>query len=232
MIARIPDISPKAIYDLGCGTGELTNVLAERWKDARVKGVDSSPEMVEKARESFPHLSWEVADINGWMADTPPGLIYSNATLHWLDDHETLFRRLCSYLTPGGVLAVQMPDNWAEPTHRVPAEILDSGDWPEEVGSSLIRDRLATPSEYASWLSPSTLDMWRTTYFQQLTGEDPVWEWVTGSVLRPVLAHLGGPELAEFEKRCKLMYREAYPENQDGTTTIAFSRLFLVAQAG
>lgn len=231
-MARIPDNDPKTVCDLGCGTGELTAVLRERWQDARVIGVDSSEEMLERAATADQRIEWQLGDITSWEPDTDVDIIYSNATLHWLDDHATLFTRLVSMLGERGVLAVQMPDNWKAPTHTIPAQVLDQGVWPEPAHRALMRDRLSSPSDYAEWVGTDHLDLWRTTYYQRLSGHDPVWEWVTGSVLRPVLAELEGDDLTRFTEECKLRYRQAYPSGRDGMTTLAFSRLFLVGQAG
>jgi trans-aconitate 2-methyltransferase len=232
LIARIPGVEPRTIVDLGSGTGHLAAVLAGRWPEASVLGIDSSPDMVERARLDHPALRWEVGDIGRWAATEPVDLLFSNAALHWLDDHQTLFRRLRSFVAPGGVLAVQMPDNWAAPTHRIPAEVLDEGGWPAEARDSLLRDRLAQPADYARWVEPASVDLWRTTYYQQLTGEDPVWNWVTGSVLAPVLAALDRPDQQRFAGVCQARYTEAYPPGPGGVTTLPFSRLFLVAKAG
>ncbi len=231
LIARIPDAEPHTVVDLGCGTGNLTAVLAQRWPTADVEGLDSSNEMVERARLDHPGIAWSVADIGEWTPSRPVDVIYSNATLHWLDDHASEFPRLLSHLTGGGVLAVQMPDNWSAPTHRIPADVLDDGDWPEGAVVALMRNRLSEPAMYTEWLRPATVDMWRTTYYQELSGEDPVWTWVTGSVLRPVLAALGDRDRERFAMECKARYLSAYPANSSGITTLAFSRLFLVATA-
>ena len=231
LLTRIPDIEARQIVDLGCGTGNLTALLARRWPDANTTGIDSSEEMIERARRDHPALSWTIGSIETWDPDTRFDVIFSNAALHWVDGHEALFRRLRSFLADDGVLAVQMPDNWAAPTHRIPAGVLDGGDWPAGAGTALMRDRLSSPDLYARWLQPATVDMWRTTYFQELSGDDPVWEWVTGSVLRPVLANLDAASRDRFAQHCKALYREAYPPDSEGTTTLPFSRLFVIAQA-
>lgn len=229
LLARIPDVEAYRIVDLGAGTGHLTALLAERWSSAAVVGIDSSAEMVQRADATHPGLLWEVADIAGWQPDEPLDIIFSNAALHWLDDHEALFARLSSYLKPGGVLAVQMPDNWHAPTHQVPAQILDDGSWLDAVRSSLLRDRLAAPGDYRRWLQPSVVEVWRTTYYHLLLGPDPVWDWVTGSVLGPVLAALNGDDRERFAELCRARYRTAYRQDPDGVTILPFSRLFLVA---
>ncbi|MEN8113445.1 MAG: methyltransferase domain-containing protein [Actinomycetota bacterium] len=229
LMARIPNIEARTIVDLGCGTGNLTELLARRWPAAKVIGIDSSPEMIDRAGRDHPELDWVIGDVAQWEPEDPVDLIFSNATLHWLDAHASLFRRLRSQVSPGGVIAIQMPDNWAAPTHRIPAEILDNGDWPDAARSALMRDRLNRPVEYARWLQPAAVDLWRTTYFQQLTGDDPVWNWVTGSMLRPVLAALDSDDRRRFSLACKERYREAYPRDKTGITTLPFGRLFLIA---
>lgn len=217
--------------DLGCGTGELAAVLASRWPEAEVVGIDSSAEMIQRAMVAYPDIDWRIGSIEGWEPKGSIDLIFSNAALHWVDDHATLFPLLRTYLSRRGALAVQMPDNWREPTHSVPAEILDDGDWADAARKALIRDRVASVDDYRRWLAPAHLDMWRTTYYQTLTGPDPVWTWVTGSVLRPVLAALDEEDRHRFEGECKRRYAEAYPAS-GGRTTLPFSRLFLLASAG
>jgi trans-aconitate 2-methyltransferase len=231
LISRIPDVDASTIVDLGCGTGHLTALLAALWQDATVVGVDSSQEMIERARGDRPGIEWHLADIASWEPDGPVDVLFSNATLHWLDDHHELFPRLRSWIAPGGVMAVQMPDNWAEPTHTIPAEILDDGSWPDRARDALLRDRLSSPAEYLRWMGEGSVDVWRTTYFHQLEGEDPVWTWVTGSVLRPVLAALDEGERDRFSEVCKERYRMAYPASGEGLTLLPFSRLFLVVRA-
>jgi trans-aconitate 2-methyltransferase len=228
LITRMPDVAASTVVDLGCGTGNLTAVLAERWPDAHVVGIDSSSEMIERARTDHPDIEWRVADVNTWLPEGPVDVIYSNATLHWMGDHDSLFGRLRSHVAAGGVIAVQMPDNWNAPTHRVPAIILDEGYWRPEALSALMRDRLSDPGDYVRWLQPADVDMWRTTYYQQLSGEDPVWTWVTGSLLLPVLAAFDDIEAERFSAVCRRRYREAYPQDAAGMTLMPFSRLFFV----
>jgi trans-aconitate 2-methyltransferase len=231
LASRIPDIDARSIVDLGSGTGHLTAHLAERWPEASILGIDSSEEMVERARLDHPSLEWVVDDVGTWQPKEPVDLLFSSAALHWVDDHAGLFRRLRSYLAAGGVMAVQMPDNWKAPTHLIPAQVLDEGEWPEQARSALMRDRLSQPAAYAQWMQPARVDLWRTTYYQVLTGDEPVWKWVTGSVLRPVLAALKGSEKDRFSEICRARYLDAYPAGEDGVTTLPFSRQFLVAHA-
>lgn len=227
LIERIPQIRARRIVDLGCGSGHLTAVLSARWPDAEVIGLDSSEDMLEVARADHPTLNWILGDIIRWEPDGPVDLVFANASLHWLTDHAVLFPRLSSWLGRGGVMAVQMPNNWSEPTHQIPAAILDDGTWPEEARAALIRDRVASPISYLDWVPPA--DLWETTYYQRLTGDDPVLEWVKGSVLRPVIDALGEPRRSDFVERCRHGYSAAYPRRPDGSTVLPFRRLFLVA---
>jgi trans-aconitate 2-methyltransferase len=231
LLSRIPEVDASSIVDLGCGTGHLTALLGGLWPNATVVGVDSSPEMIERARADRPGMDWQLADISTWEPESPADVIFSNAALHWLDDHASLFPRLRSLLAPGGVLAVQMPDNWDEPTHTVPAAVLDEGTWPAEASAALLRDRLSAADEYLAWVQPAAVDLWRTTYYQQLSGDDPVWTWVTGSVLRPVLAALDDDAAERFAAICKERYQQSYPPGPEGVTLLPFSRVFLVARA-
>ncbi len=231
LLGRIPDIDPGVVFDLGCGPGNLTREIAARWPEAQVVGVDSSIEMISKAKADFGEIEFEVGDIETWTPEHEVDLIFSNATLHWLDHHGRLFPRLFDFLRPGGVLAVQMPNNWSAPTHTVPKDILADSRWPEEVRHLLPIDRVDEPGEYRRWLidAASSFDIWQTTYYQELVGEDPVWEWTTGSLLGPVLAALEGDDLDEFTAAVKDGYRNAYPPDHTGTVLLPFRRLFLIA---
>lgn len=231
LISRIPQIDASTIVDLGCGTGHLTALLGGLWEHAAVTGVDSSIDMIDRARSDRPSMDWLLGDIASWEPDAPVDIIFSNAALHWLEDHEHVFRRLRSLLAPGGVLAVQMPDNWQAPDHTIPGDILDDGSWPEAARRALLRDPLSRVEDYRMWVQPSAVDIWRTTYYQELTGEDPVWTWVTGSFMRPVLAELDDAGRGRMEQLCRARYRIAFPPSEDGTTMLPFTRLFIVARA-
>lgn len=231
LMARIPDLDARRVVDLGSGTGNLTTHLVQRWPQAEVTGIDASAEMVARATADHPRLTWTRADINQWEPDQPLDVVYSNAVLHWLGDHPQLIPRLRSFLRPGGALAIQMPDNWSAPYYLIPAEILDDGTWPPAAVDALLRHPVASPHEYRRWLQPGTIDLWRTTYYQPLTGPDPVWEWITGSMLGPVLAALEPDDRDRLADRCRPRYREAYPPDPEGVTILPFSRLFMVVMA-
>lgn len=232
LIERIPVTEPRAIYDLGCGTGNVTRLLAARWPGAVVTGMDHSPEMLARASAEPGAIRWIEADIGDWQPDALPDLLFSNATLHWVPDHSALFPSLLGWLAAGGCLAVQMPRSWGLPSHRLMRETLaDLRLGPDDLRRSLEREPVKEPGAYYELLAPRTshLDIWETEYLQALEGPDPVLEWVKGTGLRPVLLGLSEPDKKEFLAEYARRLREAYPPSSDGRTLYPFRRLFLVA---
>ncbi|PKB64477.1 MAG: trans-aconitate 2-methyltransferase [SAR202 cluster bacterium Io17-Chloro-G2] len=231
LIGRIPLESPGVIYDLGCGTGSGTVILKERWPGAQVTGVDSSESMLERTRTLEADVSWQHSDLNVWEPAAPADLIFSNAVFHWLDDHHALFPRLMSKLAPGGILAVQMPLNWRAPTHRLIAETVRGGPWRGRLEPHLREFPVLEGQKYYDLLSgqASSIDMWETTYYHILEGQDPVVEWTKGSILRPLLDLLEEPEAATFLEMYRSRIAQAYPQQADAKTVLPFRRLFFMA---
>lgn len=231
LIGRIPDIAPDHIVDLGCGTGSVTRLLARRWPKAQVTGVDASAEMLAAAREGGGTIRWLREDLADWVPDARPDLVFSNAALHWLDDHQALFPRLLALLPAGGVLAAQMPNNFAAPSHRAIAELAEQDRWRDRL-LPLVRAAPVAPAEaYLEMLLPLTasVDLWETTYWHVLDGDDPVPAWTSGSVLRPFLGALEDEERRNFVAAYAEAMRAAYPRRDDGRTLFFFRRLFIVA---
>lgn len=231
LIARIPAIAPRHVFDLGCGTGSATRLLAEPWPGATVTGVDASTDMLEAARAGGGGIRWIEADLAGWTPEEQPDLLFSNAALHWLDDHPALFPRLLGLLPPGGVLAVQMPNNFAAPSHRAIAELADDERWRERLLALIRPAPVAPPERYLEMLLSlaTRVDVWETTYWHVLGGEDPVPAWTGGSALRPVLAALDDNERRDFMAAYAGRMRAAYPRRDNGLTLFPFRRLFIVA---
>ena len=234
LMARIALEAPRSIYDLGCGPGNITRLLAERWPQAAVTGVDSSAAMLAKAREEAPNVAFVQADVAHWSPPAPADLLFSNATLHWLDDHAALLPRLAAQLAPGGVLAIQMPDNRLSPSHLLMDETAAAGPW----HATLARVRpvygaMLAPDAYYRMLAPVTrqLDIWETTYLHVLEGDNPVAEWTKGTALRPYLDTLAGPERGEFLAAYATRIAAASPKQPDGRTLLPFRRIFIVARA-
>lgn len=237
LLARVPLTDPRLIYDLGCGPGEVTQIIAQRWPEADVIGVDNSPQMIEKASALTGEVTWIEADIEKWQPEHAPDLIYSNATLQWLDGHDALFPRLFDLLAPDGCLAVQMPQSWPLPSHRLMRETLARGG-PEgsALGSPALREALdhiwvQEPARYFDLLSPHAqhIDIWETDYLQVLEGENPVLEWVSGTGLRPVLNGLDDTDRSRFLEVYASRLRETYPKRANGQTLYPFRRLFIIA---
>lgn len=233
LMARIAAPAPRAVYDLGCGTGAITRLLAERWPEARVAGVDGSEEMLAKARREVPAVAFGKADLAAWRPGEPADVLFSNAALHWLDDHAALFPRLVGLLAPDGVLAVQMPRNHAAPSHTAMAEAAAAGPWAAALAPVLRPNPVAGPEAYYDLLRPlvSELDIWETVYFQALAGENPVVEWTKGTALRPLLHALENEEqrqafLADYSARIA----RAYPKRADGRTLLPFRRIFILGR--
>jgi trans-aconitate 2-methyltransferase len=237
LLNRINLAAPATIYDLGCGAGNITRMIAERWPTATVYGVDNSPEMLEQAATESASIQWHRADIECWQPEAPSDLIFSNATLHWLTGHRELFPRLASFLKPGGVLAVQMPLSWDTPSHRLMrATLAGGGGDGRSFGTAELRQAMAY-----NWVEPaevyydllagvtSSLDIWATEYLQVLEGSDPVLEWVKGTGLRPILNALDAREREHFLTIYAQQLREAYPTHVNGRTLYPFRRLFIVA---
>ena len=231
LIARIPLGSPRVIYDLGCGTGTGTVMLKERWPAAQVTGVDSSDSMLERTRNAEADVNWQQDDLNTWKPRAIADLLFSNAALHWLDDHEILFPRLLNCLEPGGVLAVQLPNNFSAPSHTLIAETMRSGPWRERLEPHLREHPVLDLSAYYDLLSPisAKLDLWETTYYHILSGADPVVEWTKGSILTPVLGLLDEPERENFLTQYRTGASRAYPPGADGKTVLPFRRMFIMA---
>lgn len=237
LLDRIPLAKPNVIYDLGCGSGRITRLLTERWSSSEVYGLDNSPQMLTEAAAEPSTVHWIDADIRNWVPRKAPDLIYSNATLHWVDGHSDLFRRLINYLNPGGCLAVQMPLSWDLQSHRLMRDTLARGG-PDgrALGDAALLAALSTKwvedtDFYHDILAPRArcLDIWETQYFHELEGENAVFEWMKGSGLRPILNGLGDADRDWFLKIYKERLRDAYPKHSGNRTVYPFRRLFIVA---
>ena len=233
LLGRIDAAAPREVYDLGAGAGNVTRLLKQRWPEARVTGVEESEEMLAKAATVAPEIGWQRADLASWTAPRPADVIYSNAALHWLDDHARLFPALLAALAPGGVLAVQMPRNFEAPSHTSISEAARRGPWRARLEPLLRPSPTGPPSLYFDLLAPraATLDIWETEYLQVLEGAHPVKEWTKGTWLRPLLAALDEPDRSGFEAAYTELVDRAYPPRPDGRTLFPFRRMFIIATA-
>jgi trans-aconitate 2-methyltransferase len=232
LVARIPTADVASAADIGCGPGNSTEVLREGFPHAHIVGVDSSADMIDAARKRLPGIAFELADIRQWRPGQPLDVILANAVLQWIPGHETLLPALIAHLNPAGALAVQIPDNLEEPSHRLMREIAAAGSW-----SAKLKDAAKARAERrgAEWYfrllraHASHVDVWRTTYCHPLAGARAVVEWVKGTGLRPFIDPLDESEREAYLERYEAAIAEAYPAEADGTVLLPFPRLFFVA---
>jgi trans-aconitate 2-methyltransferase len=230
LLSQIKRADFRIIVDVGCGPGNLTHVLAERWPNATVIGVDSSPEMLELTTPG-PRLRFELGDIRTWQCATPVELLISSAALQWVQDHERLLPRLIEMLTPNGVLAVQMPDHFGMDVSRAIGEAVGAGPWRDTLEGVGQHPDTVKPAEwYATFLRGLGLDVnaWQSTYCRFLTGDHPVLDWMTATALRPMLSVLDDSTAKEFLRVAGERFLAHYPKTGD-STMVASKRLFFVA---
>jgi trans-aconitate 2-methyltransferase len=233
LVAQIRADSPATVVDLGCGTGELTASLAQRWPQAQVRGIDSSPDMLAKA-PNVDRLTFEHGDVRHWKPDAPVDVLVTNAVLQWVPDHLPLLQRWVQHLAPGGWIAMQVPGNYTAPSHTLMREVASEPPYAGTLASVLRgTDSVADPSTYAALLADAgcTVDAWETTYLHVLQGNDPVLQWVRGTRLRPVLDALADDlELqSAYVDTYAARLRDAYPRKPWGTL-MPFRRIFAVAR--
>ncbi len=235
LLVRIPpDLDPREIWDLGCGTGRHAALLKRRHPDARVHGLDSSADMLEQARGLEADVDWRLGDITGWTPGRPADLIFANASLQWLPDHERLFLGLAEALASGGVVAVQMPMAWESRHHRLMRAVAAEGPWADSLAGVDTIAPLLTAEAYYGVLSPACgqIDIWSTTYLHALDGPDAVLEWMKGTALRPYLTALADDAAMRtaFLSALGRALSDAFARGPDGRTLLPFRRLFLVAR--
>jgi trans-aconitate 2-methyltransferase len=232
LLAQVPLDHVSRGIDLGCGPGNSTELLIERFGAANISGLDSDDDMLAAAAKRLPYTTFAKADLATWTPEAPHDLFFANAVFQWLPDHIAIFERLIDNLKSGGVLAVQMPDNLDEPSHLMMADTAKDGPWADRFAQSATRrDALPTPSAYYDRLKPLAggVEIWHTIYNHPMADASAIVEWVKGTGLRPYLDR-AGPEhregyLAAYTKRIEA----AYPKLTTGGVLFRFPRLFIVA---
>lgn len=233
LVARIGARSPDTVLDLGCGPGNLTALLRDRWPAADVRGLDSSPEMIARARAVDPSIAFEVADLRTWATDRSDDsvdVLVANAALQWVPDHLALLPALVERVSPGGWLAFQVPGNFEEPSHTIRRELAAESTYAAHLADVAVPSS-HDPVTYLEALTGlgCTVDAWETTYLHVLTGADPVFAWVSGTGARPTLQALPDDLRPAFEEEFRRRLRVAYPEH-DGRVVLPFRRVFVVAR--
>jgi trans-aconitate 2-methyltransferase len=233
LLARVPLRSAERVVDLGCGPGNSTELLFRRFPEAAVVGVDTSDDMLQKARGRLPSATFVKADVAAWQPDGPVDLFFANAVLQWLPGHERLLPRLMGFLAPGGVLALQMPDNLDEPSHVLMRETAADGPWASLLASAAAsRERLLPAGGYYDVLAPQArnVELWRTEYQHPLADADAIATWLRGTGLKPFLDPLDEAGRVGFLAAYTAKIAAAYPPRVDGKVLLAFPRLFIVAR--
>lgn len=230
LLSRVGAETARRVVDLGCGAGNLTHLLTDRWPDAEVEALDSSPEMVESARGRG--IPARVADVRDWKPSPDTDVVLCNAVLQWVPEHVELLRQWIPALPPGAWFAFQVPGNFTAPSHNIIRDLAASPRWSSRLRDVFLRrDAVLEPQGYADLLADLgvAVDAWETTYIQSMHGQDPILEWVSGTALRPIRAALNDSDWEQFRTDLAPLLAEAYPRRTDGVTWFPFRRLFVVA---
>jgi trans-aconitate 2-methyltransferase len=232
LVSKIDLESPKVIIDLGCGPGNSTRVLQERWPSAQITGLDSSVAMIEKARQSSDTIAWKVGDIKSWSEPDRFDLIFANASLHWLADHGELTKRLLEAVKPAGILAFQMPALYSQPAAQAVHDLSESPAWKSHRLSKRYTLQTHTPGEYYDWLAPLSkqLYIWETVYFHEMANHDAIVEFYSSTGLKPYLEGLPSAELRDrFIASVLNAYQGLFPTQANGKVLFPFRRIFVIA---
>ena len=233
LVARIGATRPRAVTDLGCGPGELTAGLARRWPDARITGLDSSPEMIAEATALGAPVDFAVGDVAGWQPGPDTDVVITNAVLQWVPGHRALLDRWIRALPSGAWFALQVPGNFDAPSHRALRALARSAPYAGAVGNVVREAPVDGAAGYADLLisAGAAVDAWETTYVHLLpdTGpEHPVLRWLEGTALRPVKAALDDAAWRAFQAALDATLTTEYPA-RNGYVAFPFRRIFAVA---
>lgn len=232
LVSRVMIADPKRIIDLGCGPGNSTSILRRRWPNARVAGLDSSPEMIAAARQNQLDQEWILADATAWQAASPFDIVFSNAALQWMPDHERLLPRLLANVAPGGALAFQIPSRLYSPSHQFILQIAEDPEWAHRMSAPKSTFHMEHPPFYYDVLAPhaARLDIWETEYYHVMENHQGIMDWINGAALRPFLDALEtNPQRERFVRMLRDHIVQVYPPRANGKVLFPFRRLFVIA---
>jgi trans-aconitate 2-methyltransferase len=234
LVSHIRVADPRDVIDLGCGPGNSTQVLRSRWPRARVVGLDSSAEMITAAREAHPDQEWALGDIAMWSSTTPFDVVFSNAALQWVGDHEALLPRLFGQVAPGGALGIQLPAAMYASIRGMIHEVADDPEWSSRMEPARAALTIEAPCVYYDLLAPlaRSVDVWETEYHHVLESPSAIIEWISSTGLRPFLDELDSDDERErFTAILLERVKDGYPYQADGKVLFPFRRIFVVAYA-
>lgn len=231
LLAQVPTTDARNVVDIGCGPGNSTELLVKRWPQASVMGIDTSADMLRQARERLPAQKFVEANVAHWVAPVQTDVLFANAIFQWVPDHLKQLQRLLGALHPGGVLAVQMPDNLEEPTHVLMREVAKQPAFADILSEHTARDLLPSPGGYYDGLKPicARIEIWHTVYNHVLENAEAIVEWVKGTGLRPFIDPLDPPLRKAFLAEYTARVADNYPPQKDGKVLLRFPRVFIVA---
>lgn len=232
LLAQVPELPEGIAFDLGCGPGNSTELIRDRFPEATLSGLDSDENMLVAGAKRLPGITFEKADLANWVPPAGASLFYGNAVFQWLPNHLTIFERLMGALASGGTLAVQMPDNLGEPSHLLMEETTRSPAFTDAfAGKTVRRNPMPGPATYVECLAPqaASIEVWHTIYYHRLANAEAIVEWVKGTGLRPYLDALPEDKRDAFAADYTDRIRAAYPAMSDGKVLLRFPRFFIVA---
>jgi trans-aconitate 2-methyltransferase len=232
LVSRIKLANPARIIDVGCGPGNSTQALRERWPNADISGLDNSPEMIEKARSAYPQGQWILADAANWRPDARYDIVFSNAVLQWLPHHESLIEKLYACVHSQGALAVQIPANYNSPLYRAILRVAARPEWKDTLEGCEARLTYHPVGFYYDLLSTlsSRFYVWHTIYYHVMASHQGLIDWYASTGMRPYLERLANQEQRRaFQAQILEACRPDYPAQADGRILFPFQRLFFIA---
>jgi trans-aconitate 2-methyltransferase len=232
LVARINIDDPKTIIDIGCGPGNSTQVLLNRWPNAVIVGLDNSEKMIERARKDYPNQKWIVGDASKFEINQAYDITFSNAAIHWIQNHDVLIPRLFQLVKKNGVLAVQVPVNHESPLYKMIERTSHNRKWSAlTAGYEQVITYHDAEYYYNTLVSlTQTITIWETTYYHILNSHQELIEWYRSTAMKPILERLQTEKnRAEFEAEILSESKKYYPMQRDGRIIYPFKRLFFTA---